>query len=394
MAPSLTKDLCAMCSQHGAMQCAGCKELRYCSKGCQKNDWPIHKLVCKTLKDFSADNRPGPNYKRAILFPQDGENPHFFWLKFLVPGDFYFKSELDEGKDIPLWKTRFNPNTGEYDCSAVEVFHSVVLDRPLENKFSIMGKTQEADTLGSIPNHEVNKSLIKVNKELQDVWYGPIIAFGREAKDTGRSYDIGPLEFRHTVDALRMRYDEIEAQRQNKVTGPYVMGVRISNTMDQQWGKREPITRLHVSASQCAAESDIEASVCDQIGIPLVLRRLPLALTGRDRRLVTPIVETVGHAPLLRALNPRLSLFDDRHGVGSAIVVRKDGKPLCEEHVQAFARYASFMMEQEDLKSPVDPDKFSSAFSKEKFVNWYADYKEFMKATGEPIDHIPSPHDL
>jgi hypothetical protein len=63
--------------------------------------------------------------------------------------------------------------------------------------------------------------------------------------------------------------------------------------------------------------------------------------------------------------------------------------------VQAFTRYASlFVMEQEDLKSPVDPDKFSSAFSKEKFVNWYADYKEFMKATGEPIDHIPSPHDL
>jgi hypothetical protein len=35
------------------------------------------------------------------------------------------------------------------------------------------------------------------------------------------------------------------------------MGVRISNAMDQELSRRSPIVNLPVSASQCAAESDM-----------------------------------------------------------------------------------------------------------------------------------------
>ena len=31
-------------------KCSNCKVIHYCSKECQRNDWPIHKKVCKTLK--------------------------------------------------------------------------------------------------------------------------------------------------------------------------------------------------------------------------------------------------------------------------------------------------------------------------------------------------------
>ena len=38
---------CAFCKQLGKKRCAACKTF-YCSKACQENDWPSHKLSCKS----------------------------------------------------------------------------------------------------------------------------------------------------------------------------------------------------------------------------------------------------------------------------------------------------------------------------------------------------------
>lgn len=48
----------------------------------------------------------------------------------------------------------------------------------------------------------------------------------------------------------------------------------------------------------------------------------------------------VGWNPSLRPFDPTIPLCDRRHGVGSALVMRKDGKPLCRTHIAAFVDYA------------------------------------------------------
>jgi tetratricopeptide (TPR) repeat protein len=38
---------CQICDKPGKYKCASCNAVRYCSKECQKADWPAHKKICK-----------------------------------------------------------------------------------------------------------------------------------------------------------------------------------------------------------------------------------------------------------------------------------------------------------------------------------------------------------
>ena len=39
-------DVCAICGSPASSRCARCKEARYCSRACQREDWPCHKHIC------------------------------------------------------------------------------------------------------------------------------------------------------------------------------------------------------------------------------------------------------------------------------------------------------------------------------------------------------------
>ena len=41
--------LCPMCQKTAETKCTACKEVFYCSKGCQKKHWKEHKFECKKL---------------------------------------------------------------------------------------------------------------------------------------------------------------------------------------------------------------------------------------------------------------------------------------------------------------------------------------------------------
>ena len=50
--------------------CAGCKELRYCSKTCQKKDWKNHKLTCGQELGDSQLNQAQKMCREGILEAQ------------------------------------------------------------------------------------------------------------------------------------------------------------------------------------------------------------------------------------------------------------------------------------------------------------------------------------
>jgi hypothetical protein len=72
-----TNNQCAVCSKPGKL-CASCENIHYCSPECQKIDWKVHKLLCRTFKNFR--NPPGPMMMRVITFPVTSIKPEFRWM--------------------------------------------------------------------------------------------------------------------------------------------------------------------------------------------------------------------------------------------------------------------------------------------------------------------------
>lgn len=69
---------CIRCTDAATNPCEGCKGISYCSPECQQADWPSHKLLCESFKDF-AQPPPSPDMVRIIIFHPDEKEPRFAW---------------------------------------------------------------------------------------------------------------------------------------------------------------------------------------------------------------------------------------------------------------------------------------------------------------------------
>ena len=77
---SLLNTLCRnpTCNNPGALTCARCKMVKYCSKICQKKHWKIHKMKCKTpppppggnppVGRATKNNKPTQTYHNITIF--------------------------------------------------------------------------------------------------------------------------------------------------------------------------------------------------------------------------------------------------------------------------------------------------------------------------------------
>ena len=68
---------CAQCGGAGALRCAGCRGVHYCSRACQKAAWPGHKALCKHLLSRV--------YKGQQLASERGFVREY-WARFLPAG--------------------------------------------------------------------------------------------------------------------------------------------------------------------------------------------------------------------------------------------------------------------------------------------------------------------
>ncbi|KAH0273913.1 hypothetical protein KCU91_g5641, partial [Aureobasidium melanogenum] len=154
-----TEGQCAVCSKPGKL-CASCENIHYCGRDCQKADWKVHKLLCRSFKD--ARDPPGPNMVRVIAFPEDDTNPKFLWMpiddeeayRSPLPGDYF------HGCDPRLERASFT--------------RDLKTDEPLLLCITIQTRAYfQVD--GSLPNKSVNHL---TNGKPRQKWAGPILFFG------------------------------------------------------------------------------------------------------------------------------------------------------------------------------------------------------------------------
>lgn len=140
-----TLRLCNICTKPGPRICANCHNSRYCSRECQQVDWPTHKLVCKTFKDFQK--RPEERSRRAIYFPDSGGRAQFTWLPFTHVDD-----ECEGHYHVPDLSIPFRKDKRAY--AMMNITFNPARNRPLSHTIALRFR----DTFlidGSKPNGSI-----------------------------------------------------------------------------------------------------------------------------------------------------------------------------------------------------------------------------------------------
>ncbi len=198
-----------MCSKPDSQLCGKCRSAAYCSVECQQTDWATHKLLC-TQFSVLAD-LPGLNFKRAILFPEEGPNPVVFWMKF--QNEFGCKTPqlkgIMGGAHVARVQNERNFLRG-HDTGVVLQFYTY--DSYLDSASMI------------------NRSILLVTKgKPSHPWMGPVVVLREQIGDTGLHEDITLTDFRNIVDFLKIYgLDPLMLITQNPPLEQKVKGVKVS----------------------------------------------------------------------------------------------------------------------------------------------------------------------
>jgi hypothetical protein len=332
--PSTTSEaepqLCSICSQQASNVCQSCHCSRYCSKDCQKLDWPSHKLICKAFKD--ASDPPSPDHYRGVFFDVRGPKPTFVWLHQTI---------LEEHDAIGA---RFTIRIG-YDkvpgCTTppfdqgkqLEYMYSLtknwVLDRthtPIE-VLGRLGPRDADDGLRRLTG-PLNNSVTKIDPELIEFIAGPLLFYGK-------LHHLDTTSFRHIVDKLRVSYGETFA---GSLGSGNVDGVRINCVGDVSVSLRPPIEPFKLNRDFLTTEGTSALPIGEKVGIPLVCGCVEYALTWRSRHVSNTI------NPTLVELTPRpLDVQWVRRWL------RRDLKPPHPAHVAALMAYLDVLCTYDGL---------------------------------------------
>ena len=207
--PGFDSATCAICNEPAPKRCKGCKSSYYCSVTCQQTDWPVHKYICKLFA--AADERPSPDFKRAIFFDPKADSPRLVWVECYVPDPLmeqYHQPELD----LYLGEN--------YVPGSTKLQHSMHRERNLNCTLEIYHRDSFLDD-GLVTNRAVLKI---TNGTMAYDWRGPLVAMRRKGLGSDPPFfgDIRAIDFRDVVDHF-LKYGKAQP------SGPFSSSAQVSN---------------------------------------------------------------------------------------------------------------------------------------------------------------------
>lgn len=192
--PPGSETKCGVCGQSSTSYCKKCKLAWYCSPGCQRYDWKLHKHLCSESPYPPKD--PLQRSVRAIYFPEDGSGPSFLELALISNYDEDDGVHWDSVEKAPIYPK-------DWWVQEVRIGRNLVSNQNLG--YTLMVGVKEDGLVD--PRCSTNLCLRKLNTTgcpILHPWPGPLravkIATMPRFSTTETYLDIEITDLRHVMD--------------------------------------------------------------------------------------------------------------------------------------------------------------------------------------------------
>ncbi|KAK6845778.1 hypothetical protein PG995_015888 [Apiospora arundinis] len=377
-------EACVMCEKKGDLACNVCGT-KYCSKQCQKQDWKYHKMLCKSSMsaDYRLSSRPGPDYRRIIVFPVDQKQPVWDWARFEGGPAGFAASEYH--RLVPCPSDKF-------------VHMGMPLNVSSSNPYMRFGRGLQVFAIGEIwdgipsacPSLPINQSILNLAKPGHaQLHWGPFAVAAFSSDEIGRPIiDRGIILWEDaTLKDLRLVVDDTIAGKLNPcVVDPDRYALK-SNTDDKPWPAlklncRGDMKRFGLRPADAIEEVQVapvanpagrerhDASLPSRLGLSWVWEFSSTngSLQGED-------LTTEENLGLI--LDKRPEVRDPENGglfTGTLILMHKKGRHICREHLQAVVGYTRFVVARVPEGDSAALPVYRYAFTPEMFAMYWDEH--------------------
>ncbi|THW44457.1 hypothetical protein D6D21_04883 [Aureobasidium pullulans] len=349
MTKAADKKQCTVCPRPGKA-CSRCNCSFYCSKECQKVDWPLHRTLCASFEHFKE--RPSLDVRRAIHFPVKGSRPEFVWLS--MNGDyFYNQPNLDAMK-----KSYFGG--ADASTSPVHIYEDLIRKSKIRPEIMLT-----CGMFFAMDNSPLNECIYQLGGKTTTFWKGPAVAYGSGLKLDENREEYAVIEDLDTTDLTGIinhvlgRFQKGKQMQCVKVASYGNMNhdksalrlksVALESTptfVNGDMGFESPISRLFgmpLVVILTPADNELDYTTCSPAEakklldfIKIVRLQQPSDSSNMTAGLL--MIGCGGKTPYPVEFGKVPERFTSKTA-GDAIVVRRDGKPLVPAYLEAFCNW-------------------------------------------------------
>ncbi|KAG9909171.1 beta-glucanosyltransferase gel2, partial [Aureobasidium melanogenum] len=338
---------CLVCPRHEKTEpCVNCQCSHYCSKECQVVDLPVHRALCKSFAQFR--DRPNQAVRRAIYLPASRPNPEFVWLKmdqkygYNQPDLASMRANYLENSENCLWPVEVNVDL----VRMAKIYPHII--------FGYQSKPPSKD-------EPINQSITKLTGNDDHGVRGSVIAYG-QIKQEGEDGVKQPIVT--DLDTTDLRIITNYFLGTFRYEGLKFGAVLVFSDPESKPDCRSHSTLVSSNLAICNGDMGLWSQISILYGMPLVIIfATPLLPHQHDNAEVLEEIERIRAEQGPNSANRLASLLlvdmgnfenhiaenfgtihPDRNrfraqGLGNAIVIRKDQKPLSPAYLEAFCTW-------------------------------------------------------